>query len=457
MKKYILAAVVVSAPFLIGGGLVLNRWMGFREYEALIERGDRLIGSDTFRALAAYTEAVNLRPERSLAYIQRSKAHVARGEQEEAIRDLEQAIERKPDNPGPHVTIGDMYLHAGEFEKASQEYDKAFQLGMVRAPLQYKYAYTMFALSNFEKALEYAQKALEQNSEMGEAARLAGTVYMAQGETEKAEEPLQKAVRQLAEKDRPYEELGVALYDQNKYKEALEVFQQAIEVQGKSYGLYVRAARCLAMMGDREGAMRQIGLAIAIDDKQSAGYVELARIWVRVSEEKADPNANAKALAALEQAQSLAPGNSQIYFLQGRIYEISKDYRRAMEAYTHASRLWPTVPEAYEQMAAVSIASGNRPEAEKYIQKASMLKAKSPAVFSFYGRYLVNERRYAEAIEKIKTAIGLNPRNVGYYVTLSEAQRLSGRPDEARETLRRALEIEPGNADAAAALRKLGA
>ncbi len=457
MKKYLLAGILVSSPLIILGVLFLRPYFLYQEYNSLISKGQRsLAGDQSFQALAAYTEAVKLQPSRPLAYIERSRAHMARSEQADAMRDLKAAIDLKPDNPGPYLALGDMYLQSHDYFLAATQYEKTFALGLVRAPLFYKYAYVMFQSSKFDAAVEYSRKALEKNPDMGEASALLGMVYLAKGDSAQAEAPLRKAISQLPVKERPYEELGSMLYDLGRYKEGLEVYQSTVEAKGKSSGLYSRIAKCMLALGNRDGAIQQLGLATQLDDKQPFAYIDLARIWIRTLDEQNDPNAADKALAALDQAEALAPSNSEVQFLYGRVYEIRKDYRRALEYYTRSSRLWPVVPEAYEQLAAVSIQLNERPNAEKYLQKAAVLKAKSPAVFSFYGRFFIQAKRYKEAAEKLSIAVALNPKNVSYYLLLADAQRLAGNKVDARGTLERALAVEPQNGDVLAAQRRLG-
>ncbi|MEW6368519.1 MAG: tetratricopeptide repeat protein [Acidobacteriota bacterium] len=458
MKKYIIIGIIVSSPVLLAGGFFVHRYMGYMRYGSLIKKGERLLSAgQSFPALAAYTEAVKLQPNRPLAYLERSRAHIARSERADAIRDLKKAIDLKPDNPGPYIVLGDLYLQTDDYFKAAGEYERAIGLGVVRAPLYYKYGYAMFRASEFDTAIQGLKKALEESPDMGLASALMGTIYLGRGELEPAETALRNSIGQLPEKDRPYTELGLCLYERGKYQDAMGFFKKALETQGKKTSLYVMSARCLAMTGDREGAIRQLESAIAQDSKQSAGYVELARLWIRAADEQTDAFATEKAVTAIEQALAISPNSSELHFMLGRVYEIRKDYARAMESYNRATRLWPTVPESYEQMAAVSIQQRNRPQAERFLQKAAVLKAKSPGVFSFYGRFLMTDRRYDEAADRFRTAITLNPNNTGYYLSLAEAQRLAGRRTDARETLQRALAVEPNNAEIQAALRRIGA
>jgi tetratricopeptide (TPR) repeat protein len=91
-------------------------------------------------------------------------------------------------------------------------------------------------------------------------------------------------------------------------------------------------------------------------------------------------------------------------------------------------------------------------EAEKHFQRAIALAPTEDQTHYYYGRWLYQSGRVAEALNQLKIAVQLNPPRIGSREFLAAAYRLAGEDDQARNTAAETLRLDPDNAAAKALL-----
>jgi Flp pilus assembly protein TadD len=77
-------------------------------------------------------------------------------------------------------------------------------------------------------------------------------------------------------------------------------------------------------------------------------------------------------------------------------------------------------------------------EREAQFRKLAADHPASPMVHFSLGKLLLDERRYAEAVESLQAAVSLQPEYAAALVSLGDALIGAGRRDEARQMLERA-------------------
>jgi len=82
------------------------------------------------------------------------------GKYDEACGKLTQAIELVPDFPEAHFNLGIAFFHLNKYSEAIDEFVKAENLGYVRFELYYNMALSNLYLDIYDKAEEYAKKAI---------------------------------------------------------------------------------------------------------------------------------------------------------------------------------------------------------------------------------------------------------------------------------------------------------
>lgn len=84
-------------------------------------------------AVKHYTEAILLKSDYALAYVNRGIAHYDLKEYRDAIKDYRKAIELKPAFALAHYNLGNCYRKTGKYDKAIKAYNEALRLGLSAA------------------------------------------------------------------------------------------------------------------------------------------------------------------------------------------------------------------------------------------------------------------------------------------------------------------------------------
>lgn len=146
-------AAVTSATPLVGAGAAeaqLNRRsaadstmglsvvVGSSDATLCYERARSRSSSEEALAVcdAAMSGALSSR-NRTATYVNRSIVHAQRGELSEALADLEQAAERRPELPAIYVNFGDVYMRLSRWDQAEDAFTRAIDLGLAQRHIAY--------------------------------------------------------------------------------------------------------------------------------------------------------------------------------------------------------------------------------------------------------------------------------------------------------------------------------
>ena len=94
----------------------------FQNGQEALERGDY------DRAIANYTQAINLNPNYSVAYNNRGWAYYLKGDLDQAIKDTTKAIQLDPNVAYAYITRGQVYYNQGEQRLAILDFETALKL-----------------------------------------------------------------------------------------------------------------------------------------------------------------------------------------------------------------------------------------------------------------------------------------------------------------------------------------
>lgn len=198
-----------------------------------------------------------------LAYLNTDKDYMA-------IRELEKALEYKPNDAQTHYAIATFYLKhnklvkaqkylkkAIKFDPSNSDYHNAYastlaSLGSVDKAIEqwkvvledpgysnhdmvyYNMGYSLYEEQRYDESLKYFKKAIEVNPRFMSPYMYSYRIYKAFGEHDKGIDILKKALKRNPVFLPAKLELGIYYYNQNKYAPAAKVLQEIIELQPDS-------------------------------------------------------------------------------------------------------------------------------------------------------------------------------------------------------------------------------
>ena len=181
-----------------------------------------------------------------------------------------------------------------------------------------------------------------------------------------------------------------------------------------------------------------------------------------------------EALKTFESCLSIQE-NAEVYFNLGYLMTAQGDYPKALQCFRKAARINGSFARAFKQMAEVYEKMGNPEMAGRCLRRAGdiymerrqedeakevydqiiRLKPKTVNVFNSLGILLRHNGKYREAVVEFKKALKVNPRDENIHFNLSRVYLDLRDFESAKESLIRALEINPGFESAREVLRGL--
>jgi tetratricopeptide (TPR) repeat protein len=187
-----------------------------------------------------------------------------------------------------------------------------------------------------------------------------------------------------------------------------------------------------------------IGRPVEPDAAGKAGEGELregqaARACLAAAERLAHEGRGAEAIAQFEQARELDPGVKVARRLAA-LYDREGQPERALAEYRRALREGPRDAALFNDLGYCYYRQGEYREAESWLRQAVAVNPASDRAWLHLGLVLGQEGRFEECCDAFARAVCPAPGKVGVAALLAE----EGRLEEAKGSLRKALELEPG-------------
>jgi tetratricopeptide (TPR) repeat protein len=104
-----------------------------------------------------------------------------------------------------------------------------------------------------------------------------------------------------------------------------------------------------------------------------------------------------------------SPNNGRAWMNYGLIFMSRADYAAARFCFERAATFAPNYDVLEINLAILEGATGNKPEAERHFRRALALNSATATVHFYFGRWLFENGRDAEAAAELSTAVSINP------------------------------------------------
>ncbi len=200
-------------------------------------------------------------------------------------------------------------------------------------------------VGEYEKAIEYFDKAIELNPNYPTAFYSRGIAYMNLGQYERAIEEFNEAITHDPNYVVAYYNRGVAYAFLNQYERAIEDYNKALELNPNYetldpiYEAYYNRGVAYAFLKQYERAIEDFNKAIELNPNYAIAYYSRGIAYMNLSQYE-------RAIEDHNKAITLDP-NYEAYYNRGVAYAFLNQYARAIEDYNKAIALNPNNAEAY--------------------------------------------------------------------------------------------------------------
>ena len=199
--------------------------------------------SKAIKAVRAYEQAIQLKPDYALAYYRRGNfmlnykvgpAKVLMYKPEVAVDDLKKAIEIDPKLSDAYVSLGMAYYQMNMTDEATAEFEKAVEVDPNNYRAHIYLAQDYATAEKYDKVIVHLSKAVEIDSSNPQVLKQLGGMllkYGTEGDVIKAREILEKAVKLIPDDPEVLMNYGYTLYLASRFNEAVTNLKKALEIQ----------------------------------------------------------------------------------------------------------------------------------------------------------------------------------------------------------------------------------
>jgi len=328
-----------------------------------------------------------------------AQSYVARNKLPQAVNQLQALLSKNPNNTPTLMTLAIVYERMNAYQKARDAYEKLLsaQPNFVPALNNLAYLYTEH-LNNLEKAYELASKARGLLGQDATVADTFGWVLYKRGDYQQALPILQESAQKAADNPEIKFHLGMTAYMMGQTDLARLVLKKAAEAP-KDFPDKDESKRRLALL---EGGG---GLSIAQLESMAKEQPKDVIVQIRLGEAYEKHGAPDKAAAAFEQALNVNP---KLTTVATKLAQLNAgplhNKEKALEYAKKARELAPDDSQITALAGRVAYESGNFSWSYSLLQEAARQRANDPAVlhdlaWAAYSLGKVNEAR--DAMQKV--------------------------------------------------------
>lgn len=383
-------------------------------------------------------------------YFQRSAALMALGRNQEAITDLEKAVELKPDLYEAHHNLAIAYAQTCSptlrLDRAIAEAETAVRLrpdeGSARRLLG-----DLYHQAGRDKDAEQALLAgLQLQPDDALAQRLMGDVYAALGQDDAAQQAYDRALALLsgpatgADVVSADVQRGDVLVSAGRYADAVAAYQIANSADPARAEPLRGLGNAYFWQGKLEKAIGayEAWAKMAADDPEAPLLIGLAY---------ANSGQNDKAIAALEEATRLVEEKATcdpapMLVLAG-LYWQQNDLDLAAATYQKALTIDPANADAHYILGSTYLLQDKPDEAVAPLQEAVRLRPDFVEALQALGQALMGQEAWQDALAVYERLANLTPQDASVYLALGDAHSRLGHLEDAAAAYQQAVEVEP--------------
>ena len=355
-------------------------------------------------AIEDYGRVLRLDQSNWQALRSRADAYVAKGDDANALVDLEAAMILDPSDATQMVERGLILQRRGDTSGAEASFDEARRQNAAIALYYHNLGFTDLLAEEYDSAITKFSTAILLDPNAEDNYKYRADAYEAKGDTSRAEQDRRKrsaVMAAMARFDRLME-LGQNQYTNGEFANAIENYTTALEIKPRDASTYYWRGSAFESAGTYDRAIQDFTKAVSIDPSDASNYAARGRAYRKAGDYE-------RAIQDYSSALAIDPRNASNLLLRAMIYDDIEKFDLAVADLTRAIALAPNDPSNYTW----------RGKAYRSIEKFDL------------------------AIADLTRAIALAPNDPFNYTSRAEVYRSIGDYERALTDLSRSVELKP--------------
>ncbi|MEO8368045.1 MAG: tetratricopeptide repeat protein [Candidatus Solibacter sp.] len=395
---------------------------------------------DIAKALAELQAVVTRAPENPVSHYNLGRAHLARGEMEQARQQFIKAIELRSDYILARLSLAQLQVNRAEFEAALKTSEEILKIdkGNVNARLIESAA--LMGQKKFGDSRVMLDAMLKTSPGSPDVLFQLGVVNLAENRFKEAEDAFRRSYQLNPANSRGLMGIVETSMAQNKTDEALKILQAESDKAPNRLDLLLAMGNTAVRAGKYDLAIQTFNKVLgqmAKDNKQGDIYLRLGETYRR----KGDANG---AIQSLQEARKTLPDNVVVLSTLGLVLDGAQRRTEAKQMYEATLKLDPNNAVVLNNLAFLLAESGG--DLDDALIKATKAKQILPSLFEIsdtLGWIYLKKNLSDQAIDIFKDLVAKQPNHSTYRFHLAMAYSNKGDKTKALEQLRESLKYNP--------------
>lgn len=347
-------------------------------------------------------KALKLSPSDAEIYLNYGILYAKMQKKHKAIELLKKSKFFNPTNFHTYFILGVMLFETDKIAEAFVEFKQLEELNPNYKNLNYYLALCYKKEKNYMAVLEYAQRALNEDSSNPSIYILLAQTYISLNKNNEALNIYEQGKEQGIDDFEFYLSWGISLIRMNKTEEAKEKLYKSLnKKENDSIALY-RLGCCFYKEKNQEKAEEYFKEAIEADTSNSSAYADLGIIYY----EKRDYN---NAIQTFFKAIDISREKAYLYFYIANCYYKIGRLKKSIDFYEKTIEYYPRHIEAFINCTVCFLDMNNEKEALRKIRNAYQINRNSEKIILIYALTDLRAGIFSDAIEKADILLSKNP------------------------------------------------
>ena len=312
-----------------------------KETKASNVKADSLSIKLNSHELKAVNEELLKTPNEPTLYNKRANIYITLKQPQEAINDAKRAIRLDSSNADYYITIVDALFTQNKTRDAKEVLERIEKKFPENTETLLKLSELYFLVRQYQKAIDYVNKALKIDENLAKGYYLKGSIYRESGDTAKALSSLETATEQDNKYEDAFYDMGV-IFSARKNPIALEYYSTVIKLNPKNEEAKFARAKLLQDLGKIDAAISEYEYVLLQNKNREDCLYNIGALYLEYKKD------NKKALEYITKAIAINSNYTQAYFARGFTYAKLKDKDNARADYNMCLKIEPNYPAAVQ-------------------------------------------------------------------------------------------------------------